>query len=187
MLVNRIRVLVHSGSITPYIAELKPMKITNPFFKDNVVVHKELGFMAFKKLDLDIGMTKHNPSALYHEYVSFLKVTISDAHGLSSLEKLPMDLVLYFMDISAPVVDGDSAVYHATVMLDAVYADTCVAVHRIICIQVPICQDQRSLQILTAIGIRNMDALDTCLQHGLLPQFLPMGWQKKFPSMNCPF
>jgi hypothetical protein len=35
---------------------LKHMKIANPFFKDNVVVHKELGFVAFKKLDLDLGL-----------------------------------------------------------------------------------------------------------------------------------
>ena len=56
MLVDRIRVLVRSESLALYMADLKHMKIANPFFKDNMVVHKELGFMAFKKLDLDLGL-----------------------------------------------------------------------------------------------------------------------------------
>jgi len=89
---------------------------------------------------------------MYKAYIFYLKQLVVKYHGVRSLQLLPLDLLRYFIDISAPSVLPQTILYHASTMFTDTFADVCIEIHRLPLQQLPLWFDWTYRNILENIG-----------------------------------
>ena len=92
---------------------------------------------------------------MYKAYIFYLKQLVVKYHGVRSLQLLPLDLLRYFTDISAPSVLPQTILYHAFTMSTDTFADVCIEIHHLLLQQLPLWFDWTYRDILEIIGQEN--------------------------------
>jgi len=110
------RIVLRSAALTIRNANLSGFSLMNPFIKGDVVVIKQINFVAFRTLQLDPSREwGSNPSSGYNQMSMFMNDTIRETHNTSP-SLLPFHMESYFQDLDAPNVDEDFIVDHPSTM-----------------------------------------------------------------------